>query len=427
MKHAIISFGRMNPPTIGHQKLVDKIKEIAKKSDGRPLVFLSHSQDSRKNPLPYSEKLAIAKKAFGPSIIRSKARSIIEVLKELEKEYTDVTVVVGSDRVQDFTSLVSKYNGKEYNFNSIKVISAGERDPDAEGVAGMSASKLRSLASQGDFEQFKKGLPTGVQGIADRVFKKMRDGMNIKEEENIHEVLSVQQRLRKRQSLRRIKSRIKLGRRKARYKLASKEKLEKRSQKKARQTLRKRLAGKQGERYKDLPLSARIAIDRKLEKRKKAIKQIAKRLMPKVRKAEYERLRQARASKNEDFHIFNVDGRNIELSESEFLELINYMIANDVDESVQKNLSKKSDKYSIPYEQLEKRYKNLKQEYFSESEVFDKLNIWIIREAIANAAQKRAREAIKREKQADKVKHDRAMDTARLQDARYSNRITKRT
>lgn len=383
-RRAVITFGRFSPPTTGHQKLVDKLQQVAKQQKGMPLIYLSHSEDPSKNPLAYNDKIAITKKAFGSIIQKSASRNILEVLKEIQSKFDEIVIVVGSDRVAEFSVLVNKYNGKEYNFKSIRIISAGERDPDATDVSGMSASKLRELARKGDLEHFSKGVPTKLsKADIQHLFDKIRDGMNVTEE-NINEVLNVQQRIAKRQSLRRIKGRVALGRRKARFKIADKPHLEVRTKRKARQALRKRLAGKQGERYSELPLSARMAIDRKLESRKRAIKRIARRLMPRVRKAEYERVKSARAHRNENY-TFNVEGREVVLNEHEYLELLGYMFDHDLEEGVQKNLSKKSDKYSIPYDQLEQAYVDIKKQVKEEEQVFDKLNIWIIREAVAAA------------------------------------------
>jgi len=161
MKEKVVfTFGRLNPPTIGHQKLVDTIKAEADKQGADAKVFLSHTQNKKKDPLSYDDKIKYATKSFGDIVTKSKSKTIIQVLQELEKDgYTDATLIVGSDRVKEFDRLLSKYNGKDYNFNSITVKSAGDRDPDSDGVDGMSASKMRAAAKAGDFEQFKSGLP----------------------------------------------------------------------------------------------------------------------------------------------------------------------------------------------------------------------------------------------------------------------------
>lgn len=168
---AVISFGRMNPPTVGHQKLVDKVKETARSRSGKPMIFLSHTQDSKKNPLSYNDKIKFARTAFGRDVIKpSRSKTIIQIAQELEGRYDDLVLVVGEDRVREFTSLLNKYNGKDYSFNNIEVISAGTRDPDSSDVSGMSASKMRGYVSSGDEDSFRKGLPFALQGQADRVF-----------------------------------------------------------------------------------------------------------------------------------------------------------------------------------------------------------------------------------------------------------------
>lgn len=168
---AVISFGRMNPPTIGHQKLVDKVKETARSRSGKPMIFLSHTQDSKKNPLGYNDKIRLARTAFGRDVIKpSRSKTIIQIAQELEGKYDDLVMIVGEDRVREFTSLLNKYNGKEYSFNNIEIISAGTRDPDSSDVSGMSASKMRGFVSSGDEDSFRKGLPFALQRQSNRVF-----------------------------------------------------------------------------------------------------------------------------------------------------------------------------------------------------------------------------------------------------------------
>ena len=144
---AVISFGRMNPMTNGHEKLADKIKSEASKRKADAKLYLSHSTNPKKDPLDFATKVKFAKKAFGPMVQNSPARTIIEVAKELTGKYDNLIVVVGSDRIPEFKTLLNKYNGKDYNFKSIEIISAGERDPDAEGVEGMSGSKMCAFVS----------------------------------------------------------------------------------------------------------------------------------------------------------------------------------------------------------------------------------------------------------------------------------------
>ena len=180
---AVIAFGRMNPPTVGHEKLVNKVINEAISRGGVPLVYLSKTQDSDKNPLSYDQKLKYAQTFFGRKyIIKSKSRTIIDVAKELQN-YDNLVVVVGSDRLREFDKLLNKYNGKDYTYKTLEVISAGDRDPDADGVSGMSASKMRQAAADDDFKSFSKGVPGNNKRIAQQLFDDVRDGMDLAEGE----------------------------------------------------------------------------------------------------------------------------------------------------------------------------------------------------------------------------------------------------
>ena len=178
MSKAVVTFGRMNPPTVGHQKVVDKVKAEATKQGATPYVYLSHSQDKKKNPLDYNTKLNTARKAFGSSVTRSDARTIIEVMVELQKKHKEVTVIAGSDRVAEFKKLLNTYNGKDFTFDKITVKSAGQRDPDAEGAQGMSATKMRTAAQSGDFDSFKTGVPSALKDAdIKKMYNKIRSVM----------------------------------------------------------------------------------------------------------------------------------------------------------------------------------------------------------------------------------------------------------
>jgi len=182
---AVITFGRMNPPTVGHEKLVNKIISVAIDEKGTPLVYLSKTQDAKKNPLTYDQKLKYGQSLFGRKyVVKSNARTIIEVAKELQKSYSRLVVVVGSDRIGEFNTLLQKYNGKDYTFDSIEVVSAGDRDPDMDDVSGMSASKMRAYAADNDYASFKKGVPTRNENLIKSLFNDVRKGLRINEELN---------------------------------------------------------------------------------------------------------------------------------------------------------------------------------------------------------------------------------------------------
>ena len=188
---AVFTFGRFNPPTTGHEKLIDALaKQQGKNAGSLMYVYPSHSQDAKKNPLPHARKIAYMKKMFrkyAKNIITSKSRNVFEIATELHnKGHRAVVMVVGSDRVAEFDNLLNKYNGVEgkhgyYGFDDIRVVSAGDRDPDAEGVEGMSASKMRAAAAQGDFDSFKMGVPRNF-GDAKKLYDDVRKNMGVREQ-----------------------------------------------------------------------------------------------------------------------------------------------------------------------------------------------------------------------------------------------------
>jgi len=186
---AIFTFGRFNPPTVGHEKLVVATANVARREGGEYFVYPSHSQDSKKNPLDQATKVRYMKKMFPKhkeNIIISTGKTALEIASELhDKGYTILVMVVGSDRVKEFQSLLDRYNGDDkvhgfYDFDTIKVVSAGERDPDAEGVSGMSASKMREAAVEGDYKTFRKGIPSSLNDKdTKKMFNDIRKGMRL--------------------------------------------------------------------------------------------------------------------------------------------------------------------------------------------------------------------------------------------------------
>ena len=185
-RHIAFTFGRFNPPTIGHEKLLNK---VAAQRAHQYIIYLSRSEDSDKNPLAFREKVAVMKRMFprhAGRIAVSNSNKVFDILIELyKKKFTEITMVVGSDRVREFDTIIKKYNGERnrhgyYNFDRISVVSAGERDPDAEGAMGMSASKMRAAAKKKDFTSFKKGLPRNFSlKNSETLFKLVRRGMNL--------------------------------------------------------------------------------------------------------------------------------------------------------------------------------------------------------------------------------------------------------
>lgn len=189
-KHAVLAFGRMNPPTTGHAKLVDKVKEVAAKHNASHHVVLSHSQDPSKNPLSAKDKLKHAKRFFPDTNLSTSSKESPTFLDQASKLHksgvTHLHMIAGSDRVPEYKKKLAQYNGKHegalFNFKKITVHSAGERDPDAEGTEGMSASKMRSHAAKGNFKEFKKGIPSHVpEHHAKELFHDVRKHMGVKE------------------------------------------------------------------------------------------------------------------------------------------------------------------------------------------------------------------------------------------------------
>ena len=303
---AVISWGRMNPPTVGHEKLANKVAATAKANSAVPIIYLSHSQDAKKNPLTYEDKYMFARAAFGPMIQKSKAKTIIQVMQELQKKFTDVILVVGADRIAEFETLLNKYNGKDFALNSIKVISAGERDPDAEGVEGMSASKMRAAAASGDNAAFKSGLPKKLQRHGQEIYDMVRAGMKLAEELEAEGLLSeailnLAQRRKRGLVMRKFKTKIAASRNRARRRMASTDKLTVRARRAAIRAVRRKVAGAKGADYANLSPSEKMMIDKRVQKRQKAIERIARKLLPTVRKAEIARLRSQNSNKNEAF------------------------------------------------------------------------------------------------------------------------------
>ena len=187
-----ITFGRFNPPTTGHEALIKKVANTAKNGEYR--IYPSRSQDPKKNPLDPSEKIKFMKKAYPDhsNAIQNneEMRTIFDVLTTVDTEgYSEVNLVVGGDRVSEFTSLANKYNGKAYNFEKINVVSAGARDPDADGLEGMSASKLRKAAADDDYDGFRKGCPKALKPKdCEQLFSSLQSSMSVEVAEDFSEV-----------------------------------------------------------------------------------------------------------------------------------------------------------------------------------------------------------------------------------------------
>ena len=182
-----VTFGRFNPPTIGHEKLLKKVAQEAKGKGGEYRIYPSRTEDPKKNPLDTGTKIRFMRQAYpdhaNAIIDNEEMRTIFDVLTGLDADgYSSVNIVVGGDRVSEFNSLASKYNGDLYTFDEIKVTSAGDRDPDGEGVEGMSASKMRKAAMEGDQDSFNKGIPAAMsKKDKEAMYLTLRQSMNVQE------------------------------------------------------------------------------------------------------------------------------------------------------------------------------------------------------------------------------------------------------
>ena len=190
-----VVFGRFNPPTVGHEKLLKSADRMAEGDDFK--VYPSRTQDPKKNPLDADMKVSYMKKMFSDykeNIVNDpNMRSIFDVLVAANEDgYDNINIVVGADRQAEFENLAQKYNGELYEFNQIRVISAGARDAEAEGVEGMSASKMRKAVAEDDFATFRRGTPKTLDdGDTQALFDAVRSGMGIKKKKDVAEMWQI--------------------------------------------------------------------------------------------------------------------------------------------------------------------------------------------------------------------------------------------
>ncbi len=182
-----LAFGRFNPPHAGHQQLMDIAAQSAEAEESDYIIVPSRSQDAKKNPLDADTKVSVMRQMFpqhSERIVNDGAnRTIFDVLKKAHNDgYTNVRIVAGQDRVKEFDKLSQNYNGQLYQFDNMEVISSGDRDPDAEGMEGLSSSRMRLAAAEGDFKTFRAGLPEGTpRKMAMTLFDTVRQTMNVQE------------------------------------------------------------------------------------------------------------------------------------------------------------------------------------------------------------------------------------------------------
>lgn len=181
-KKVVFAFGRFQPPTTGHELLVKAVKKLAG-STADHVIYASKSEDKKSNPLPVDRKVYYLKRMFPQTnfvAANAEVRTFIEAAKALNKKYKNIVMVAGSDRVAEYTRILNTYNGKDFHFDTIEVVSAGERDPDSDSASGMSGTKMREAAKEGNFTLFKKGVPQTLTDLdARRLMNDIRVGMGL--------------------------------------------------------------------------------------------------------------------------------------------------------------------------------------------------------------------------------------------------------
>ena len=182
-KKVVFAFGRFQPPTTGHELLVNAVKKIASAQKADHVIFASRTQDKKSNPLPVDRKVYYLKRMFPKTnfiAANEEIRTFMEAAKSLSKKYKNLVMVAGSDRVPEYKKLLEKYNGDVFTFDTIEVVSAGERDPDADSASGMSGTKMREAAKTNNFATFKKGLPHTLTELdGKRLMNEIRQGMGM--------------------------------------------------------------------------------------------------------------------------------------------------------------------------------------------------------------------------------------------------------
>jgi len=366
---AVMAFGRYNPPTVGHEKLINKVKSTADEHSGSAHIFASHSENTSKDPLPQSKKIGYLKKVAGKGTeVHGSSKSEPTIFHAASKLHAagnkHLVIVAGSDRINEYKDKLEKYNGKEgkhgfFNFDSIKFVSAGERDPDAEGAEGMSGTKLRAHARAGEMKQFKSGLPKALHPHADEIANHIRTvGEGVEETELEERVLTLQQRRQRATQMRRLEPVLKVKRAMAAKRLAGQVQLTRRARKQAKDILRRRIAGRRGSSYHQLGPSDKINIDRQIDPKVKLIKFIAARLMPRIKQAEVQRFTAKQLGKSTRV---KASGPVIQHYEHDpLLNLFVEMAEKDVyiSENNFKALEKKSEKYGIELVQMFEMYRD---------------------------------------------------------------------
>ncbi len=182
-KKVVFAFGRFQPPTTGHELLVKAVQKIASAQGADHVIYASKTEDKKQNPLPVSRKVYYLQRMFAGANFKAaneQERTFIEAAKALNKRYKNIVMVAGSDRIAEYKKILEKYNGTEFKFDTVSVVSAGERDPDSDNASGMSGTKMREAAKAGKFNEFKKGIPHSLTVLdARRLMNEIRKAYDL--------------------------------------------------------------------------------------------------------------------------------------------------------------------------------------------------------------------------------------------------------
>lgn len=394
--HAVMAFGRMNPPTTGHQALVNKMHDVAKEHSAKHVLVASHSQDAKKNPLSGSDKLKHLKRYFPNTNITLSDKehpTFLQHAAKLHKEgHTHLHMIAGSDRVEEFKQKLHQYNGsgegKLYNFKHIEVHSSGDRDPDAEGTTGMSASKMREHATGNNFKEFKKGVPKHVSNDhAKELFHDTRKGMKLEEA-----VLDYAQRRKRAVNLKRREPLVQRKKVLALKRFATDLALRRRARNAAVSLVRTRVAGNRGANYRNLSTGDKIAVDRMIQGKKKLISAMATRLYQRVRKREAERVTRVRAGIGQKSRkILNAEF-DFETYSSMFDNLTSYQLQ----EKEILALQFKAKKTGIDIKEITEVYLSAVKEYNTESNItiqqhaFNRVNSFVAERKVLGSTDRAA-------------------------------------
>ena len=310
-KSVVVTFGRFNPPTIGHEKLAKKVMSVARAMRGADhMIFPSRTEKKKKDPLPVRDKIKFMRKGFrGANIVDdSDSTSIFVAMKKIsDLGYKHVVLVVGSDRVAEFDRGFKKYiKGKgnySLDFDSFKVISAGERDPDATGVEGMSASKMRKAVVDGDYDAFELGCPSGLSARDCKdMYNAVKKHMTVTEDidelfEEFLDEISIKGRRNMAKAARRTARKRASVRKRKRMKTKTQDEIKKKAAKAARLAVRKKILKDRDSQWASMSHMEKERIDKQINKKKKLISKLQKRLLPIIKKKEKERIASLRKNK----------------------------------------------------------------------------------------------------------------------------------